>query len=304
MIANILAAYGLKKSAGSYFFTKVTDAAGDHWITVHPNGPGTKGQPVLLSKGGEIKGGMGGKFNGMHISSAKGSQGDPLTRGNMELQRSKWLAAHPAPAKSTASAHVKVPKGLKRTSPSHRRGEDEDWINISQGENTFRVPRSEVTVTKSETLTNASPRLLEWIKQFPERERKAEEKISEWHKKGVWNYQSALAERNKTKWFYTPEMESKTYEKNARTRNYEGGLIEKGQYKGNQGLEIEKQILNNYRYLIQKNTARNTTEERRIHAYASVAAETLGKHIAEREKMRRLGRIGQIKKQYEQLNLF
>ena len=74
MIPNILAAYGLKKSAGAYFFTKVTDAAGDHWITVHPNGPGTKGQPVLLSKGGEIKGGMGGKFNGMHISSAHGKQ--------------------------------------------------------------------------------------------------------------------------------------------------------------------------------------------------------------------------------------
>lgn len=74
MIANILAAYGLKKSAGAYFFTRVTDAAGDHWITVHPNGPGTKGQPVLLGKSGEIKGGMGGKFNGMHVSSAHGRQ--------------------------------------------------------------------------------------------------------------------------------------------------------------------------------------------------------------------------------------
>lgn len=90
MIANILAAYGLKKSAGAYFFTKVTDAAGDHWITVHPNGPGTKGQPVLLSEGGEVLGGMGGKFNGMHISSAKGSQGDPLTSGNIYLQYEKF----------------------------------------------------------------------------------------------------------------------------------------------------------------------------------------------------------------------
>ncbi len=90
MIPNILAAYGLKKSAGTCFFSKVTDAAGDHWITVHPNGPGTKGQPVLLSKGGEIKGGMGGKFNGLHISSARGSQGDPLTSGNLYLQYEKF----------------------------------------------------------------------------------------------------------------------------------------------------------------------------------------------------------------------
>lgn len=88
MIANILAAYGLKKSAGAYFFTRVTDAAGDHWITVRPNGPGTKGQPVLLSKGGEIKGGMGGKFNGKNISSLKGEGNRSDIKGG--LSQEEW----------------------------------------------------------------------------------------------------------------------------------------------------------------------------------------------------------------------
>ncbi len=302
MIANILAAYGLKKSAGAYFFTKVTDAAGDHWITVHPNGPGTKGQPVLLSKGGEIKGGMGGKFNGMHISSAQGSQGDPLTRGNMELQRSKWVAAHPAPAKPTASAHVKVPKGLKRTSPSHRRGEDEDWINISQGNSVFRVPRSEVTVTQSGTLTHVSPDLLKWVEQTPGRTKAAMERGRKLM--GLGHAEAGSKEIENAYVFYSPTMESKEFETRARKIDYESGLIKRGTYEGNSGFEIEKQILNNYKYLIQKNKSRSNTEERRAYANATVAAETLEKHIAEREKMRRLGRIGQIKKQYEQLNLF
>lgn len=47
--------------------------AQDGWITVHPNGRrrGT-GQPVLLDDEGVVQGGMGGKFNGKHISEAKG----------------------------------------------------------------------------------------------------------------------------------------------------------------------------------------------------------------------------------------
>lgn len=40
----------------------------EHWITVHPNGKDHEGQPVLLSEAGEVLGGMGGKFNGRHIS--------------------------------------------------------------------------------------------------------------------------------------------------------------------------------------------------------------------------------------------
>lgn len=39
------------------------------WITVHPNGKENKGRPALLdSETGEVLGGMGGKFNGKHIS--------------------------------------------------------------------------------------------------------------------------------------------------------------------------------------------------------------------------------------------
>lgn len=63
---DLLKAYGLKPKPGAWYFT-LSDEPG--WITVHPNGEGTKGQPVLLEKRtGEILGGLGGKFNGQHIS--------------------------------------------------------------------------------------------------------------------------------------------------------------------------------------------------------------------------------------------
>ena len=46
-----------------------TDKA--EWITVHPNGKENKGRPALIdSTTGQVLGGMGGKFNGKHISKA------------------------------------------------------------------------------------------------------------------------------------------------------------------------------------------------------------------------------------------
>lgn len=48
-------------------------AQDDKWITVKPNGENAKGRPVLLGDNGEIKGGMGGKFNGQKISEARKS---------------------------------------------------------------------------------------------------------------------------------------------------------------------------------------------------------------------------------------
>lgn len=57
--------------------TTVADAQAEDagWITVKPNGPDNKGQPVKIGEGGEILAGMGGKFNGQKISDIKNSGG-------------------------------------------------------------------------------------------------------------------------------------------------------------------------------------------------------------------------------------
>ena len=49
----------------------------DKWITVHPNGPDHTGRPALIGENGEVKAGMGGKFNGEKISEARSSFSGP-----------------------------------------------------------------------------------------------------------------------------------------------------------------------------------------------------------------------------------
>lgn len=293
---DIMRAYGLQKSEGACEFFKFFDASGDHWITVHPNGSG-KGQPVLLSKGGEVLGGMGGKFNGMHISAARGS-GDPLSGDNLRLQSEKYAAAHP---KVESAAHIPAPKGWKRSAEASTLGEENEmFLNIgAKGAAEYRVPRSEVTLSPKGVVTHISPRLSKWVEQSESR-REAIMKYARAHAldPGVFDLiQSGSV-------FMTPEAESYTFEKNERSDNSEEKLIASGAYKNNSGFEAEKQNLANYKALMQKHVGRGTTAERHAYAKAKVAAETLEKHISEREKMRKVNRIGVIKKQYEQLNLF
>ena len=54
----------------------------DRWITVKPNGPNAKGAPVQISEGGIIQGGMGGKFDGQHISKVHGEKGRANSRAS------------------------------------------------------------------------------------------------------------------------------------------------------------------------------------------------------------------------------
>ena len=53
----------------------------DTWITVKPNGESGKGRPVKIdAKTGEIKAGMGGKFDGEHITRAHKEREDNLAK--------------------------------------------------------------------------------------------------------------------------------------------------------------------------------------------------------------------------------
>lgn len=216
-LIDILNAYGLKKSDGACVFSKFTDASGDHWITVHPNGAGGKGQPVLISKGGEVLGGMGGKFNGMHISAARGS-GDPLSGGNVRLQGEKWAAAHPK--KKESSAHIKAPKGWKQAH-GHEYGENEVYLNIESGNNTFHVPRTEVTLSKKGEVTHVSPELNEWMEKYEERSsafmKQAREAMAKGAKAGDFTVAEHFLERlpGAVHAFSTPESRKRQRELNA-----------------------------------------------------------------------------------------
>lgn len=81
---------------------------GVKWITVKPNGPENKGTPVKLDdRTGEVLAGMGGKFNGRHISAAPrgGRQEQPGAQAVIE-----WPKAPKAPQKPQYTGSDKYTK--------------------------------------------------------------------------------------------------------------------------------------------------------------------------------------------------
>ena len=76
----------------------------DRWITVKPNGPENKGRPVKIDgETGEIKAGMGGKFNGQKISEARSSFTGPRITSN--LRKSKAAALLQIPTETTRTEY-------------------------------------------------------------------------------------------------------------------------------------------------------------------------------------------------------
>lgn len=85
----------------------------DRWITVKPNGPENKGRPVKIDgETGEIKAGMGGKFNGQKISEARSSFTGPRITSNLRKSKVAALAksAAPAPALKAKTKATKLTK--------------------------------------------------------------------------------------------------------------------------------------------------------------------------------------------------
>lgn len=102
------------------FFTRGRNVAQDaaKWITVHPNGKGltktgekAKGQPVLIDgETGEVLGGMGGKFNGRHISAVP-------KRGKEEQHGAQMTIARSHQNKEGSATKAAVPAAQQKQEP-------------------------------------------------------------------------------------------------------------------------------------------------------------------------------------------
>ena len=66
----------------------------DRWITVHPNGADKKGSPVKIGPHGEVKGGMGGKFTGRHISAVSHHGANEQAGAQMVIDRIRQFFNH------------------------------------------------------------------------------------------------------------------------------------------------------------------------------------------------------------------
>ena len=92
----------------------------DKWITVHPNGAEGKGRPVLIDEyTGEVKGGMGGKFNGQKIGEARASFSGPriTSKQRDEAKKNVEPAKEKRQAKKDSGAATSSRYSWKRDNP-------------------------------------------------------------------------------------------------------------------------------------------------------------------------------------------
>lgn len=89
------------------------------WITVHPNGRENKGSHVLIdSDTGEVLGGMGGKFNGRHISAAPEGGRNEQHGAQAKIDRAHAIAGGWKPeAPKQPEAPVPTPESAKQPEP-------------------------------------------------------------------------------------------------------------------------------------------------------------------------------------------
>lgn len=144
---------GLTRTLGGQ---TITDRAMlDGWITVHPNGQGTEGVPVLLGPDGTVQGGMGGKFNGQHISQVGGGN-TPVKMTAREYLTSKGVSWN---APSDPTLHHNRNKVERRHQEALRKLSEEqnEWFNKKQkllAEYEQKVKRGEITQpSATETLS-------------------------------------------------------------------------------------------------------------------------------------------------------
>ena len=100
------------------------------WITVHPNGAGSKGTPVQISENGTVLAGMGGKFNGKKLGELKGGKSMSLE----QFLASQGVNTNP-PADPTL--HQNRHKSEKR--------HQEALARLSKAQNEWSAKKTELT---------------------------------------------------------------------------------------------------------------------------------------------------------------
>ena len=126
------------------------------WITVHPNGAGSKGTPVQISENGTVLAGMGGKFNGKKLGAVSGSKSMSLE----QFLASQGVSTNP-PADPTL--HQNRHKSEKR--------HQEALTRLSKAQNEWSAKKTELTALYKSKLKSgeiAAPDEVERLKRKAE----------------------------------------------------------------------------------------------------------------------------------------
>ena len=119
------------------------------WITVHPNGKENKGRAALLdSETGEVLGGMGGKFNGKHISAV------PQHGKNEQMGAQMRVNAKNHKADLMNGQKIDFIKNNQPAENTTKVNSFSDRLNQSETNNATKT-RTQHTQNKQESITNA-----------------------------------------------------------------------------------------------------------------------------------------------------
>lgn len=170
----------LRKLNKIYAHDKAISSDEPKWITVHPHGKGAinkngediKGTPVLLeSETGEVLGGMGGKYNGVHISEACSKENTlntqhDIKRGQMMRENPQKFAAEQKAREQKAQQHLKdlQDTAKKETAKEQQKAkekqdqikEKQDQAKETQTQEQTKSPIQSLSKTSTEHEINAA----------------------------------------------------------------------------------------------------------------------------------------------------
>lgn len=170
----------LRKLNKIYAHDKAISSDEPKWITVHPHGKGAinkngediKGTPVLLeSETGEVLGGMGGKYNGVHISEACSKENTlntqhDIKRGQMMRENPQKFAAEQKAREQKAQQHLKdlQDTAKKETAKEQQKAkekqdqikEKQDQAKETQTQEQTKSPIQNLSKTSTEHEINAA----------------------------------------------------------------------------------------------------------------------------------------------------
>ena len=120
------------------------------WITVKPNGPQHTGRPALIdSATGEVLGGMGGKFNGRHISAVK--QGGKFEQVGAQMQ---IIARNPA-QKAAAMNNQRIDFKSVGAQTNKSEAQNANSLEVKKQEQSVEQEKAKTAKKSSESITNA-----------------------------------------------------------------------------------------------------------------------------------------------------
>ena len=148
------------------------------WITVHPNGAGTKGTPVQISENGTVLAGMGGKFNGKKLGELKGGKNHG-SEIDLKQLRSDYGAKHVELTKKLQAIQKEQSKNISRYNLSEEQRIEQNKRSTEYNAKIAETKKEIAHIQVMMTLTEKSPNAESYISNVKQYEANKEQVLKQ-----------------------------------------------------------------------------------------------------------------------------